>query len=108
MLRRGWGWRAGQHVQHMQHLGHNLAGVQMAHKAHLPGGAEDAAHGAAGLGADAGCETLPVGHDDRFDALAVGQAQQEFARAILALLFGQHGQTTQAGVACQPCLQVGA
>jgi hypothetical protein len=59
----------------------------MAGKAHLPGRAENAAHGAADLRADAGRVAIAVGHEHRFDPLPVLQAQEEFARTVGAPLF---------------------
>ena len=56
----------------MQHLKDNLADAEVAKETHLPGGAKDAAHGAARLGADTEGTPLVVTHEDGFDGLAVG------------------------------------
>ena len=75
---------SGEDAPDVEHLGHDFARGEMAGEAHLPGGAEDAAHGAADLGGDAG--GVPAGelHDDRFDGLTVRQSQQVFARQPVA------------------------
>ena len=65
-------------------LGHNFTWAEMPHKSHLPGGAENAAHRASGLGADAGGEATGVAHDDGFDALPVVEFQKEFAGLSIA------------------------
>ena len=49
----------------------DFAGSEVANEAHLARGAEYAAHGTAGLGADAGGEASVVAHEDGFDGLAV-------------------------------------
>ncbi len=59
--------RLRQFAGKIEHLRHDFAGGQIAEEAHLPGGAEDAAHGAAGLGADAEGAPLFVFHEHGFD-----------------------------------------
>ena len=63
----------------VEHLGDDLAGAQVAREPHLPRGAEHAAHRAARLRAQAGGVAARVGHENRLDGLAVGEAQQELA-----------------------------
>src|SRR6266508_4598091 len=64
-----------------QHLFDDLTRVEIAVEAELARNAEDAAHGAAGLGADthrlASCACL---HLDRLDVLTIVQAQQQLGR----------------------------
>ena len=68
----------------MQDLGDDFAGPQVADESHLAGGAEHAAHRAAGLGADADGVPSVVAHQHGFDGLAVIEAQQELARQAVA------------------------
>ena len=67
----------------VQDLGDDFAGPQVAHEAHLTGGAKYAAHGAAGLGADANGVPTVVSHQDGLDSLTVLQAKQELAGAAV-------------------------
>jgi hypothetical protein len=60
-------------------LGDDLGGGEVAGVTHLAGGAEDAAHGAADLGADAGGGAAAVAHEHGLDAVGVVQAKQVFA-----------------------------
>ena len=62
----------GQFVSKIKHLGHDFADGEVAEEAHLPGGAKDAAHGAARLRADTQRAPLVVAHEHRLDVLAVG------------------------------------
>ena len=59
----------------MYNLGDYLTGGQMTHEAHLACCAEDTAHGAAGLGADASSSATFKGHENCFDGLIVVQLQ---------------------------------
>ena len=68
----------------VQDLGDDFAGPQVADESHLPGGAEHAAHRAAGLRADADGVPAGVAHEHRFDGLAVVEAQQELAGEAVA------------------------
>lgn len=68
----------------VEDLGDDFAGAEVADEAHLPGGAEDAAHGAAGLGADADGVATVVTHEDGFDGLAVAEFEEEFAGEAVA------------------------
>jgi len=63
----------------MDGLGDDFAGRQVPAEAHLSRGAEDAAHGAAGLAADAGRDPAGKTHQDRFDDRAVFEGQEVFA-----------------------------
>ena len=77
----------------MQHLGDDFAGRELARKTHLPGRAKSAAHGAAGLAADAGGDASGETHQDGLDSPAVGQRQQVFAgKAIGTVQFGDDGR----------------
>jgi hypothetical protein len=60
-------------------LRHHLGGRQVPAVAHLPGGAEDAAHRAARLAADAGGGAALEAHEDGLDRLAVGEPEEELA-----------------------------
>ena len=77
-----------QNAADMQHLSDDFAGGQMAHEAHLSCGAKDAAHGAAGLGADAGGGASFKGHEDGFDGLVILKMQQKFAREAVTAVGG--------------------
>tara|TARA_B110000908_G_scaffold48039_1_gene58662 strand:- start:497 stop:994 length:498 start_codon:yes stop_codon:yes gene_type:complete len=66
------------------HLGHHFSSGEVTLETHLPGSAEDAAHGAAGLAADAGSVAAPVSHEDGFDFLAVVEAEDKFTGAAIA------------------------
>ena len=74
----------------VQHLGDDLLGAKVPLEAHLAGGAEDTAHGTAGLGRDADggpgvMARLRVLHEHGLDERAVVHAQQELGRfAVLA------------------------
>lgn len=63
----------------VEDLGDDFPGPQMADEAHLPGRAEDAAHRATGLGADADGVATVVAHQHGFDRLAVAEAKEKFA-----------------------------
>ena len=73
-----------QNAAGVMHLSNDLTRAQVADKTHLAGGAKDAAHGAACLGADAGGVTAGVAHDDGLDFLAVMQLEEVFARESIA------------------------
>ena len=68
----------------MGDLGHHFAGGEIAEEAHLPGGTEDASHGATRLRADAEGVTLLVIHAHRFDKLPVAQLEQHFGGLTVA------------------------
>ena len=63
----------------MQNLCNDLASPQMPHEPHLARGAEDAAHGAPHLGADARGEASGVAHDYRLDGLPIVEPEQKLA-----------------------------
>jgi hypothetical protein len=63
----------------MQSLSDDLTWSQVPDKSHLAGGAEDAAHGAPGLSAEAGGEAAGISHEHRLDFLAVAQAEKKLA-----------------------------
>ncbi len=72
----------------VEDLADDFAGVEVADEAHLAGGAEHAAHGAAGLGADADRVASFVSHEDGFDDLPIGEAEEEFAgESVVAVDF---------------------
>jgi hypothetical protein len=62
----------------VKNLRDDFSGPEMPDKTHLPGGAEDATHRAACLGADANGVASIVSHEDGFYHLAITQAKQEF------------------------------
>jgi len=67
--------------------------LQMADEPHLPGGAKDASHGAAGLGADARGVAARITHEDGLDRLTIGEGEEEFAGlAIGTGDLGAHGR----------------
>jgi len=61
----------------------------VAGEAHLPRGAKDAAHGAAYLGADAGCPAPFELHEDGFYRLVVRQNEKIFAGEAVAAVDGE-------------------
>ena len=63
----------------MEDLGDDFARSQVADETHLAGGAEDAAHGATGLGAEACGVAAGVAHEDGLDGLTVVEAEEVFA-----------------------------
>ena len=67
-----------------QHLRHDLAGGQIARQPGLARGAEDAAHRAAGLRADADRAALVVQHQHGLDGEAIGQPEQPLDRLAVA------------------------
>ena len=54
----------------------DLATGKIALETHLPRGAKDATHGAAGLGGDAGGAALVVAHEHAFDFAPIGKLEQ--------------------------------
>ena len=61
----------------------------MSGETHLPGGAEDASHGTASLGAQAGGITSWIAHQNGLDGLAILEAEEEFAsEAVSTALIG--------------------
>ena len=68
----------------VEHLGDDFADAQMAHEAHLAGRTEDAAHRAAGLGANTERAPLLIAHEHRFDELTVGEPKEVLSRLTIA------------------------
>ncbi len=62
----------------------DFTGPQMPHKAHLARGTKNTAHGAAGLGADAGRVAPGVAHDDGLDLLAIRELEECFLSQSIA------------------------
>lgn len=70
----------------------------MAHETHLSGGAKDAAHGAASLGADAGGSPSFKGHEDGFNCLVILKMQEKFTcEAVTAVGGDSYGQDIEIG-----------
>ena len=77
----------------------DLAAAEAARVAVATGGAERAAHGAAGLGGHADRKAVVTRHADGLDGAAVSQAQQVLARAVLGdLLLGDGGEEQRMGL----------
>jgi hypothetical protein len=76
--------REPQPALEVEHLRDDLAGRQVALQAHLRGGAEGAAHGAAGLAADADGVAPVVAHQHRLDQLAIVQAKEGLGGVAVA------------------------
>ena len=70
----GFGVHFMQHAFGVEDLGDDFSGAEVPHETHLTGCAEDAAHRAAGLGADADRVARVVTHQHRFDDLTVIEA----------------------------------
>ena len=80
----------GQKPLELQHFFDDLAGGQTADHAAQPARAEDAAHRAAHLGADAdGVVSLVVAQQDALDPVAVGQFQQQLFGLVGRGLMGR-------------------
>lgn len=98
-----------QEAVYEEGLGDDFAGGEVTLEAHLAGGAEDAAHGAAGLGADAGGGAAFEFHEDGFDGFAIGEGEEEFAgEAVAAVGAGVDGEGVEYGRSGQSLGQIGA
>ena len=73
-----------ENARRADHLRDDLAGGQLAAEPHLAGGAEDAAHRAARLAADARGRPAREAHEHGLDPRAVGELQEELAREAVA------------------------
>ena len=79
-------------------LGDDFAGGEVAGVAHLAGGAEDAAHGAADLTGDAGGDATGETHEDGFDAFGVAEGEEVFAgEAVGGVGGGGDGERADGG-----------
>ena len=91
----------------IEHLRHDFADSEVAEEAHLPGGAKDAAHGAARLRADAERTPLVVAHEHRLDVLAIWQLEEHFfGTAVAGTLLAGDGGTVNNRVGFQLLNQV--
>ena len=91
----------------IEHLRHDFADSEVAEEAHLPGGAKDAAHGAARLRADAERAPLVVAHEHRLDVLAIWQLEEDFfGTAVAGMLLTGNGGAMDDGVGFQFLNQV--
>jgi hypothetical protein len=73
-----------QHAFGVEDLGDDFSGAKVSHETHLTGCAKNAAHRAAGLGADANRVARVVTHQHRLNDLAIVEAQKKFAREAIA------------------------
>ena len=80
----GFGVHFMQHAFRVEDLGDDFSGAEVPHETHLPGRTENAAHRAAGLGADADRVACVVTHQHRFNDLTIVEAQEKFAREAIA------------------------
>ncbi len=79
-------------------LGDDFAGGEVAGVAHLAGGAEDAAHGAADLAGDASGHAAGETHENGFDAFGVAERKEIFAReAVGGVRGGGDGKGADVG-----------
>ena len=73
-----------QHARNMHRLRDDFAGGEVARVTHLTGGAKHTAHRTADLARDARGHAAGETHEHGFDAFAVGEFEQIFAREAVA------------------------
>jgi hypothetical protein len=74
----------GQGAANMADLGDDFPDIKMADETHLPSGAKHTTHRTARLRTKTSGKTTRVTHQNRFDHLAVGQAEEIFSRQPVA------------------------